>query len=174
MDLMDLLKASGGDKSLGSLAKGLGLDAAKTRDLVGALAPALMRGVQKQAQADGGLDGLMKALGSGGHQRYLDDPDLMQSSASRDDGNKILGHLLGSKDVSRNVAAEAAASTGIDAGIIKQALPMLAGLAMGALSKSSNSGKSLESSLPGLLGGLLGGKGGAGLDNVLGMARKFF
>ncbi len=174
MDLMDLLQASGGDKSLGSLAKGLGLDAAKTSALVGALAPALMSGVQKQAQADGGLDALKKALGSGGHQRYLDDPDLMQSKASRDDGNKILGHLFGSKDVSRNVATQAAASTGIDAGLIKKALPMLAGLAMGALSKSSNSGKSLDNSLPGLLGGLVGGGDGVGLDDVIGMARKFF
>jgi hypothetical protein len=174
MDLMDLLQKSGGDKSLGSLASELGLDASSTSALVGALAPALMRGVQKQAQADGGLDTLKKALGKGGHQRYLDDPELMKSSASRDDGNKILGHLFGSKDVSRNVAAEAAASTGIDAGLIKKALPMLAGLAMGALSKTSNSGKSLDSSLLGSLVGLLGGDDGVGLDDVLGMARKFF
>ena len=174
MDLMDLLKKSGGDKSLDKLASGLGLDASKTSELVGALAPALMRGVQKQAQAAGGLDALKKALGSGGHQRYLEEPELMQTGASRDDGNKILGHLFGSKDVSRNVAAQAAASTGIDVGLIKKALPMLAGLAMGALSKSSNSGKSLDSSLPGLLGGLLGGDDGAGLGGVLGMARKFF
>lgn len=174
MDLMDLLQKAGGDKSLGSLAKGLGLDDAKTSALVSALAPALMGGVQKQAEADGGLDMLKKALGSGSHQRYLDDPKLMESGASRDDGNKILGHLFGSKDVSRNVAAEAAASTGIDAGLIKKALPMLAGLAMGALSKNSNSGKSLDSALPGLLGGLVGGDDGLGLDDVLGMARKLF
>jgi len=98
----------------------------------------------------------------------------MQSDATRDDGNKILGHLLGSKEVSRSVAADAAASTGIDVGLIKKALPMLAGLAMGALSKSSNSGKLLDSALPGLLGGLVGGNKGAGLSDLLGAARKFF
>lgn len=174
MDLMDLLQKAGGDKSLGSLAGGLGLDASKTSALVSALSPALMRGVQKQAQTDGGLDVLKKALGSGSHQRYLDDPKLMESDVSRDDGNKILGHLFGSKDVSRNVAAEAAASTGIDVRLIKKALPMLAGLAMGALSKNSNSGKSLDSSLPDLLSGLIGGDDGLGLDDVLSMARKFF
>jgi hypothetical protein len=174
MDLMDLLQKAGGEKSLGSMASGLGLDASKTGALVGALAPALMRGVQKQAQAEGGLKALKKALGSGGHQRYLDDPKLMASDATRDDGNKILGHLFGSKDVSRNVAAQAAASTGIDVDLVKKALPMLAGLAMGALSKKSDAGKSLDSKLPGLLGGLVGGHDGIGLDDVLGLARKFF
>lgn len=170
MDLMDLLTKSGSEKSLGNLASGLGLDASKMSEIVGALAPALIRGVQKQAVADGGLDVLKKALGNGSHQRYLDEPELMQTGASRDDGNKILGHLLGSKEVSRSVAADAAASTGIDVGLIKKALPMVAGLAMGALSKSSNSGKSLDSALP----GLLGGSKGAGLDNLLDVARKFF
>ena len=174
MDLMDLLQKAGGDKSLGSLASGLGLDASKTSSLVSALAPALMRGVQKQTEGDGGLSALKNALGSGSHQRYLDDPKLMDSDETRSDGNNILGHLFGSKDVSRNVAANAAKSTGIDVGLIKKALPMLAGLTMGAISKNSNSGKSLDSSLPGLLAGLVGGDDGLGLDDVLGFARKLF
>lgn len=174
MDLMDLLQKAGGAGSLGSLASGLGLDNSKTNDLVAALAPALMRGVQKQTQGDGGLSALKTALGSGSHQRYLDDPTLMTDTATRDDGNNILGHLFGSKDVSRNVAAQAAQSTGIDVNLIKKALPLLAGLAMGAISKSSDAGKSLDSSLPGLLGSLAGGDDGIGLDDVLGMARRFF
>ena len=174
MDLMDLLQKAGGDSSLGNLASGLGLDASKTKDLVGALAPALMRGVQNQTQDAGGLSALKSALGSGDHQRYLDNPELMAASESRDDGNNILGHLFGSKDVSRNVAAKAGESTGIDIGLIKKALPMLASLTMGALSKTSDSGKSLDSSLPGLLSGLVGGDDGLGLDDVMGLAKKFF
>ena len=89
----------------------------------------------------------------------------MQSSATRDDGNRILGHLFGSKDVSRNVAAQAAAETGIDAGLIKKALPLVAGLAMGALSKRR------ENSLTDLLGG---NGDGFGVDDVLGLAKRFF
>jgi hypothetical protein len=97
----------------------------------------------------------------------------MSAADSVTDGNKILGHLFGSKDVSRNVAAQAAESTGISASLIKKALPLLAGLAMGAMSKTSNKGQSLEASLPGLLGGL-GGDDGFGLDDVLGLAKKLF
>ncbi len=41
------------------------------------------------------------------------------------DGNNILGHILGSKDVSRAVADRASANTGIDSGMLKQMLPCL-------------------------------------------------
>ena len=171
---MNLLQQAGGGSSLGKLAGGLGLDDSKTKDLIGALAPALMRGVQKQTENAGGLSALQAALGSGGHQRYLDNPDLMTADEARGDGNNILGHLFGSKDVSRNVAAMAGESTGIDVGLIKKALPMLASLTMGAISKTSDSGKSLDSSLPGLLAGLTGGNDGLGLDDIMGLAKKFF
>jgi len=111
-------------------------------------------------------------LQSGSHQQYLDNPDLVSGAATRADGNKILGHLFGSKDVSRNVAARAAESTGIDVGLIKKALPLLASLTMGAVSRNSNAGRSLNSSLPELLGGLV--QDDFGLDDVLSLAKKFF
>ena len=174
MDFMDLLQKAGGTKSLGSLATGLGLDGDEASELVGAVAPALMRSVQKQTEAAGGISALKNALSSGSHQRYLDNPELMADDATRADGNNILGHLFGSKDVSRNVAAQAAQKTGIDIGLVKKALPLLAGLAMGSISKSSHAGKSLDESLPGLVGSLAGDDGDFGLDDVLGLAKKFF
>ena len=172
MDLLKLLDNVGGAQSLGNLAGTLGLDASKANDLVGAIAPALMDGLKKQAGAEGGLAGLTKALQTGNHQRYVDNPELMSSEETRLDGNKILGHLLGSKDTSRNVAAQAAESTGIDAGLIKQALPMIAGLAMGALSKGSDAGNASADSIGGMLGGLVGD--GFGVDDALNLAKKFF
>ena len=134
-----------------------------------------MRGLQKQTESSGGLAALQGALASGNHQRYVDQPELMQSSATRDDGNRILGHIFGSKDVSRNVAAQAAADTGLDAGLIKKALPLVAGLAMGAISKKT-SGGAAEQDSGGALGGLLGGSGrsSGGVDDLLGLAKKLF
>jgi hypothetical protein len=135
MDLMDLLKASGGESGLGQLAQTVGLGSSDTSDLVKALAPALMRGVQKNAAADAGA-GLRKALETGGHERYIDNPEL------------------------------------------------LASLAMGAMSKKTSGGRDVgpaaSSGGLGSLGDLIGGLGGGskddgiGLDDVLGMARKFF
>ena len=175
MDLMDLLGAAGADSSIGKIADSVGIDAADTQNLIGALAPALMRSFQKQAESGGGIEALQNALASGNHQRYVDEPELMASSDTREDGNKILGHLFGSKDVSRNVAAQAAADTGIDADLIKKALPLVAGLAMGALSKKSNAGASDSSDLLGsLVGDMLGGGSSGGSDDLLGMAKKLF
>ena len=124
------------------------------------------------------MESLQNALSRGNHQQYIDRPELIQSEATREDGNKILGHLFGSKDVSRNVAAQAAQDTGIDAGLIKKALPLLAGLAMGALSKNSRSEDPTDSDggLGALLGGLLGGgsSSAGGVDDLLDLAKKLF
>lgn len=175
MNLLDLLDSTGGSQSLKSLAGTLGLDDSKTGNLVGALAPALMGALQKQTQSADGLSSFKNALQKGQHQEYLKNPDLMSSAETVQDGNNILGHLFGSKDVSRNVAAQAAESTGIDSSLIKKALPLIASLAMGALSKDTNSGTKPDSSIGDMLGGLMGGgKGGIDLDDVLGLAKKFF
>lgn len=178
MDFLDLLKSAGGDNGIGELAGAVGLDSSDTNKLIGALGPALLGGLQKNTADDSGLAGLRNALRSGGHDRYLDNPELLRDDATRNDGNNILGHLFGSKDVSRNVAAHAASETGIDAGIIKKALPLLASLAMGAMSKKTSGGQELGSSLSkgglGPLGDILGGGDGLGLDDVLGLAKKFF
>jgi len=172
MNLLEMLESVGGTESLGNLAGSLGLDTSKANDLVGAVAPALLGGLKKQATADGGLAGITKALQTGNHQRYVEDPDLMSNEDTRMDGNKILGHLLGSKETSRSVAAQAAESTGIDVGLIKKALPMIAGLAMGAVSKSSDAGNASADSIGGMLGGLIGDD--FGIDDALNLAKKFF
>ncbi|MDH4048580.1 MAG: DUF937 domain-containing protein [Gammaproteobacteria bacterium] len=176
MDLMDLLASAGGNKSVENMGKQLGLGGADTGKLIGALAPALLKGIQGQAQSANSAAGLQKALSSATHQRYLDNPELVSDEATRTDGNNILGHLFGSKDVSRNVAADAAKATGIDPGLVKKALPILAGLAMGALSKKSTTtaGQTDLGGLGSLLAGLGGGKSSAGVGDLLGMARKLF
>ena len=180
MDFMDVLKAAGGGDSIGQLVKSVGLGSSDTSKLVEAVAPALMRGVQKNTADDSGLAGLRRALETGGHDRYVDRPELLGADETRADGNNILGHIFGSKDVSRNVAAAAAKDTGIDASLIKKALPLLASLAMGVMSKKSSAGRDIGASASegglGPLGDLLGmgSKSGSGLDDILGMARKFF
>ncbi len=101
------------------------------------------------------------------------------------DGNGILGHLFGSKDVSRNVATRASANTGIGADILKKMLPMVASLAMGALSQKAagspmqgaqaqeqNQGQS--SGLGGLASLLDFDGDGSIADDLLGIAAKKF
>ena len=174
MNLLDLLDSVGGQKSLGSLAGNLGLDAAKTNNLVSALAPALMGALKKQTDSADGLSKFKNALQNGKHQEYVNNPDLMSSADTLNDGNNILGHILGSKDVSRNVAAQAAGNTGIDSSLVKKALPFIASLVMGAVSKESNAGSSLGDSTGDMLGSLMGGGDGIDVDDILNLAKKFF
>ena len=175
MNLLDLLDSVGGQQSLGNIASSLGLDTSATNDMVSALAPALMGAMKKQTSSQDGLASLKNALQSGKHQAYLDQPERMSSPEAVQDGNNILGHILGSKDVSRNVAAQASQTTGIDVSLIKKALPLIAGLAMGAMSKNSNAGQTLDnsSSAGDLFGSLMGGDG-LDMDDVLNLAKKFF
>lgn len=170
MNFVDLLTQSGGQDRVGELAKSLNLGSKETSALIAAVGPALLDGIKKQA--GGGAAGLASALQSGGHQKYLEEAGRSVSAEGVADGNRILGHLFGSKDVSRAVAAKASETAGVDSSLIKKALPMLAGLAMGALSKKSNAGSGLESLLPSLLGG--GDDDGFGLDDVMGLAKKLF
>jgi len=175
MDLMDLLKTVGGESSLGQIAGAVGIDESQAKSLVGALAPALMRGIEKQTDSADGISALKGALDRGNHQRYINEPGLMRSSETADDGNKILGHLFGNKDVSRNVAAQAASDTGLDAGIIKKALPLVAGLAMGAISKQSSESEFGSGALGGLVGSLLGSAdSGRGGGSLLGLPKWLF
>ncbi len=124
---------------------------------------------------------LANALAKGDHQRYLERPEQLRQSAAQLEGNAILGHIFGSKDVSRNVAGAAARETGVDAGIIKKLLPLLAPVVMGALSSRASSagmlsggGSSSGSSLGAIASFLDFDKDGSAIDDVLNIARRFF
>ena len=194
--LKSIIQAQGG-KVLQQVAGNFGLDATQATKAIGSLLPALTSRMKQNTQSDNGLEGLLGALKGGNHSRYLDDPSLFGQGgnlpeATVNEGNGILGHILGSKDVSRQVAADASQKTGIDVSILKKLLPMVATMAMGGMSKQANQ----QGGLGGLLGGLLSGgvakqrqssgidgilgkmldadNDGSVLDDVLGMAKKFF
>ena len=154
MDITDIIARGDGGRNLAFLAQQLGLDEAQTRAAVDQLVPAVEAGIRRETTSPDGLSGLLAALAKGNHARYLDGDD----AGIVDDGNAILGHIFGSKDVSRGVAAHAAAETGIGDGILKQMLPMIAAMVMGGLSKNVGGA------------GTSGGSGGIGdiLGQVLG------
>ena len=180
MDLMKLLSSAGADAGLSKIAADLGLPTDDASKLVAALAPAMKGGLQKQATSAEGLAGLQRALATGQHDRYLKNPELLDKPETREDGNRILGHLFGSKDVSRQVAAQAAEQTGIDTNLIKKALPLIASLTMGAMGRTTEEKAGAGSAgglsaLTSILGGFdADGDGKASLGDVVGLARKFF
>ena len=184
MNLLESLLGANGGAVVGELARDLGVDPGQARSRLEQLAPALARGIQRNASQPGGLESLLGALKSGGHQRYVDHPEELAGRDTIADGNAILGHILGSKEVSRNVAGRAAHETGLDEGLLKKMLPMVAAAAMGTLAKQTSGGGSLDAlsggavssaGMAGMLESFLDAdRDGAVLDDVLGLAKKFF
>jgi hypothetical protein len=76
---------------------------------------------------------LLGALLGGRHQQYVESAETLDRPSTMADGNAILGHLLGSKDVSRQVASRASGQTGLGTDLLKRRLPEVAAMAVGAL-----------------------------------------
>lgn len=171
LNLMDMLAQANGGKGISQIAQQFGLDESQASGAIGALLPALSSGLKRNVAAPGGLESLIGALQNGQHDQYLDNPETIAQPDAINDGNAILGHLLGSKDVSRAAASRASQTTGLPDGLLKQMLPMIATLAMGALSKQSKENSGIADILSGVLsGGGAGGKSGqlGGLGGLLG------
>jgi len=176
-----MLLNAGSGGAVQQLARNFGLDAGQVSSAISNLLPALGQGLARNASKPDGLESLLGALASGAHSRYLENPDVLGDPATVQDGNGILGHILGSKDVSRQVATRASAQTGIGQDVLKKMLPVVAAMVMGALSKQNlGAGRQAaaagpQDGLAGMLGQFLdGNKDGSVLDDVLGMASKLF
>lgn len=182
MNVLDMILSD--DKAVNQVARKLGISDDEAQNGLKQLIPALARGVARNADDGTGTNDLVRALETGNHGRYLDNPDILGESTSVDDGNGILGHIFGSKDVSREVATRAAGNTGITSAILRKMLPMAASLVMGALSRRVLGGGSGGGGIFGggqspALGGLAGlldfDRDGSIVDDILGLvARKFF
>jgi len=120
--LQSMLNTQNGD-AVRQLAQNFGLGEDQTVSALSNLIPALSQGLKQNVSSSDGLQGLLSALGSGNHQRYVEDVSTLGQQETIQEGNGILGHLLGSKDVSRQVASQAAAQTGVGEDILKRMLP---------------------------------------------------
>ena len=162
---------------LDELGKKFGLDSNQVRSAMEWITPALTRGLQRQATESSGLGDIWRALETGNHQKYVEDSAYLKRPETAAEGNSILGHIFGSKEVSRSVAEHASQETGIGVSILKQLLPYAASLVMGALSKNMSpvSGNQpspeIQSSL---LSWLDANKDGSVIDDMLGHAFKQF
>jgi hypothetical protein len=172
--ILDMLMNASGGGGMQQLERQFGLSEAQTQSALGQLVPAIMAGLQQNTSQEGGLGALIGALTSGNHSQYLDNPELLGQETTKADGNGILSHIFGSKDVSRSVASSAAEQTGIGTDIMKQMLPVVATMVMGSLSKQTTmAGAAGAESGGGLLGSLLNQNAGGGVaDQVAGLVGR--
>ena len=182
MNLLETILNAGGGAIVQNISKSLGLGEVQTQSALRQLLPAVARAIGNNGSSRDGLGALLGALGQGNHQRYLENPQLLGQADTINDGNGILGHLFGSKEVIRNIASRASANTGIGADILKKMLPMVASVAMGALSQKASGSDMLgaqtqaqPSGLSGLSSFLDFDGDGSIADDLLDItAKKFF
>ncbi|MGE5243727.1 MAG: DUF937 domain-containing protein [Betaproteobacteria bacterium] len=178
MNVLEAILGANNGEAVHQLGSQFGLSEDKANAALASLVPALAAGFQRNAASSGGLDSLLTALAAGGHARYVDDPTTLSQPDAVEEGNGILGHVFGSKEVSRQVATRAAAQTGIGADVLKQMLPMVAALMMGTLARQAPStsvsapaaGATSGSSLINMLSSTLDrNRDGSMIDDVMGM-----
>lgn len=137
--LFDMLTQAQNGRGLELLAKQFNLSQQQAQLAVEALLPAFSQGLKRNTADPYDLGGFLSAMASGQHAKYFEDASRAFSQQGVEEGNGILGHLFGSKDLSRAVAAQAAQATGIGQQVLQQMLPVIASMIMGGLFKQSTS-----------------------------------
>jgi len=172
-NLMDMIMAAAGGQAPQQVGQQFGLNQSQSQSAIAALLPAISSALKQNTSSPQGLAGLLQALQTGSHEQYLDNPEQLAAPAAVTEGNAILGHLFGSKDVSRAVAGRASENSGVSSDVLKKMLPMVAMMAMGSLGKQTKGG-AVSGAVKGMLGQmamqkLMGGSAKAGgLGGLLG------
>lgn len=175
MNITDLLFDKSNSNAISEFTKKFDLDDSQAKGAISELANSLSQGLGYHGKKEGGFGGLLDALNSGKHSRYLDDPSILGRKETAQDGNDILGHIFGKKEVSRHVSKRASKKTGLSSSLLKKMLPVVATMVMGALSKKmfGDSAAPQRQESTGFLTKLFDkDNDGSMIDDVLGMAFK--
>jgi hypothetical protein len=137
LPLFDMLANAQNGNGIEMLARQFNLSQQQTQLALEALLPAFSQGLKRNASDPYGVGAFLTAMASGQHAKYFEDASKAFAPQGVQEGNGILGHLFGSKELSRAVASQAAQATGIGQDVLKQMLPVIASMMMGGLFKQS-------------------------------------
>lgn len=135
MQIYDIIAQAQGGQAIANLADAAGISEAQADAVVRAVLPALAAGIERNTLSRGGLADLVAALGQGQREAILEQPEAFNDPRVVEDGQGILGHILGAPSKTRSLSLQAARATGISDSIIQMLLPILAQLLMGAISR---------------------------------------
>jgi len=194
--ILDLLQGPMGQMIIQGASSQLGQDTNKTQSALSAAIPMLMGALKKNASDPNKASGLMDALMNKHDGSLLDNVmDIFGGGNVNEevveDGDKILGHVLGEKK--EVVAAAISKQNGIDMGSAMNILKMAAPIVMGMLGKQTREQQvSNPTDLTNIIGSMLGGhkeveqhssfieqildadNDGSIVDDLFNMGRKFF
>ena len=139
MNLLDLIMNESSSQVVGQLAKRAGVSEGEINNILEQVVPAMSRGMKAKMSDDTGLSSILDILKQKQPEKYIEKPEVIATdNRVVDDGNSILAEIFGNKETSREVASRVAKKAGTSSGIVKMLLPIIASLAMGALSKRGN------------------------------------
>ena len=163
--IFDLLNSDLGKTIISGVAGSTGQDQAKTGGLLAMALPVLMKAMERNASTPEGAEGLMGAI-SGKHNGSILDNlgGLFGGGVNEEvtnDGDKILGHVLGNKRA--GVEQVLGQKAGMDSSAVDSILKVAAPILMGVLGKqASQNNVSSSSGIGDLLCGLLCGASSQG------------
>jgi len=159
--ILDLLQGPMGKMIIQGASSQLGQDTHKTQSALQAAIPMLMGALRKNASDPSKASGLLEAITSKHDGSILDNVmDIFGGgNVNKDvieDGDKILGHVLGDKKV---VVAEAIGKKqGLDMGSAMNILKMAAPIVMGMIGRQAREKRvSNPTDLSNIIGSLMGG-----------------
>ena len=194
--IMDLLQGPMGQMVIQGVGSQLGQDNSKTQSALSAAIPMLMGALKKNASNPETASGLLNALNSKHDGSILDNiSDIFGGGNVNEDviedGDKILGHVLGDKK--EVVAAAISKQNGLDMSSAMNILKMAAPVVMGMLGKQTRqAGVSNPTDLTNIIGNMIGGNqqaaqhssfieklldqdgDGSIVDDLFNMGKKFF
>ena len=189
MNLLETILSSSGGGIAQQIGAQFGLDQNQVSSAIKVLGPIVAGALAQNMGRSGGLDSLLGALKGDSHSQYIDNPSILNQPSTTKDGNGILEHLLGDKEVSREAANRAAGQSGVGADILKKLLPVLSAVVMGGLSKGARQEGVFDlpttptqpGAVPPAQGGLIDmlkpmldqNNDGSAVDDILRMATKY-
>ncbi len=131
--LLDLVRLSLDDVSIEKISGHIGQDPITTTEAIDSALPMLMGALSRSVKGDGAV-GLCEALEKDHDGRILDNIPRHVRWGDRNDGQKILGHMLGSHQEA--AAKVLGASSGLDRAQAASLMTTLAPVVLGALGKA--------------------------------------
>jgi len=171
--LEELLKSGMADGVLKQMGARSGLNATDLNSVISKIAPVLMGRARENFAGNADSSGLIDLIKGS-------NLDNINAQVDTDNGNAILGELLGSKDASRALAGEVGKNLGISVDKIKSLLPMIAPLVTGALNKQAGGAQAFAGSdiskMTDNLTSMLDsdGDGQISANEIMGFLGKFF
>ncbi len=168
--ILDLLNSDLGKNIISGVSGSTGTDQNKTSSVLTMAMPVLMKAMERNASTPEGAQGLMNAINNKHDGSILDNLGGLfgggVDDSVKNDGDKILGHILGSKQ--QGVQQILGQKAGLDSGSVGDILKVAAPILMGVLGKQAKQNNvSSQSDISGLLGGLLGGSSSSNEQSFL-------